>query len=181
MTTANGLPSQQCKFESTHSQHRFYSYSTSNFGCLWFSSPHCPIYLPACVSAGRVYPPGRVDSLYFLGLLKLYGISVAPDADKALEYMRKAAELRQHEAMAALGVMLLHGRGEATWTCLRTTRASREASRVWPVGTTQLPKNQRIECRVFSLRSTNPGTCSCSSSHDFLEISGNRARGKRNH
>ncbi|CAN0366304.1 unnamed protein product, partial [Ectocarpus sp. 8 AP-2014] len=54
---------------------------------------------------------GNRDSLYFLGLLKLYGISVAPDADKALEYMRKAAELRHHEAMAALGVMLLHGRG----------------------------------------------------------------------
>lgn len=52
-----------------------------------------------------------VDSLYFLGLLKLYGISVSPDAAKALEYMRKAAELRHLEAMAALGVMLLHGRG----------------------------------------------------------------------
>lgn len=53
-----------------------------------------------------------VDSLYFLGLLKLYGISVSPDASKALEYMRKAAELRHLEAMAALGVMLLHGRGD---------------------------------------------------------------------
>lgn len=63
--------------------------------------------------AGRVYLPGRVDSLYFLGLLKLYGISVAPDAGKALEYIRKAAELRHHEAMAALGVMLLHGGGDA--------------------------------------------------------------------
>lgn len=52
-----------------------------------------------------------VDSLYFLGLLKLYGISVSPDAAKALEYMRKSAELRHLEAMAALGVMLLHGRG----------------------------------------------------------------------
>lgn len=52
-----------------------------------------------------------IDSLYFLGLLKLYGISVSPDAGKALEYMRKAAELRHLEAMAALGVMLLHGRG----------------------------------------------------------------------
>jgi len=56
--------------------------------------------------------PLLVDSLYFLGLLKLYGISVSPDAGKALEYMRKAAELRHLEAMAALGVMLLHGRGD---------------------------------------------------------------------
>lgn len=54
------------------------------------------------------------DSLYFLGLLKLYGISVSPDAVKALECIRKAAELRHLEAMAALGVMLLHGRGETT-------------------------------------------------------------------
>lgn len=52
------------------------------------------------------------DSLYFLGLLKLYGISVSLDAVKALELMRKAAELRHLEAMAALGVLLLHGRGE---------------------------------------------------------------------
>lgn len=54
------------------------------------------------------------DSLYFLGLLKLYGISVSPDDEKALELMRKAAELRHVEAMAALGVMLLHGRGKPT-------------------------------------------------------------------
>ena len=57
---------------------------------------------------------GFADSLYFLGLLKLYGISVSPDAAKALEFIRKAAELRHLEAMAALGVMLLHGRGETT-------------------------------------------------------------------
>lgn len=57
-------------------------------------------------------PKNAADSLYFLGLLKLYGISVSPDAAKALEYMRKAAELRHLDAMAALGVMLLHGRGD---------------------------------------------------------------------
>lgn len=59
-------------------------------------------------------PNTAADSLYFLGLLKLYGISVSPDAVKALELMRKAAELRHLEAMAALGVMLLHGRGDIT-------------------------------------------------------------------
>ena len=37
---------------------------------------------------------------------------MSPDAGKALEYMRKAAELRHPDAMAALGVMLLHGRGD---------------------------------------------------------------------
>lgn len=37
---------------------------------------------------------------------------MSPDADKALECIRKAAELRLPEAMAALGVMLLHERGE---------------------------------------------------------------------
>ncbi|CAN0365395.1 unnamed protein product, partial [Ectocarpus sp. 13 AM-2016] len=79
------------------------------------------------------------DSLYFLGLLKLYGISVAPDADKALEYMRKAAELRHHEAMAALGVMLLHGRGgsrdfgaAAAW--FRLTAMEGHVEAMWLLG-----------------------------------------------
>lgn len=66
----------------------------------------------ACVA--RACACGFADSLYFLGLLKLYGISVSPDAAKALECIRKAAELRHLEAMAALGVMLLHGRGKTT-------------------------------------------------------------------
>lgn len=65
---------------------------------------------PGCLCRPACLPTS--DSLYFLGLLKLYGISVSPDAGKALEYIRKAAELRHPEAMAALGVMLLHGRGE---------------------------------------------------------------------
>lgn len=55
--------------------------------------------------------PITADSLYFLGLLKLYGISVSPDAAKALEYIRKAAEQRHLDAMVALGIMLFHGQG----------------------------------------------------------------------
>eukprot|EP00904_Undaria_pinnatifida_P009282 jgi/Undpi1/5484/HiC_scaffold_2.g00763.m1 len=85
----------------------------------------------------------HTDSLYFLGLLKLYGISVSPDAGKALECIRKAAELRHLEAMAALGVMLLHGRGcttrgkesvtsistrQTSGSIVRPPRATRKAS-----------------------------------------------------
>lgn len=55
--------------------------------------------------------PITADSLYFLGLLKLYGISVSPDAAKAREYIRKAAEQRHLDAMVALGIMLFHGQG----------------------------------------------------------------------
>lgn len=51
------------------------------------------------------------DSLYFLGLLKLYGISVTSDAVMAVDLLRKSAEMRHPEAMAALGVMLVNGRG----------------------------------------------------------------------
>lgn len=54
------------------------------------------------------------DSLYFLALLKLYGISVTPDEAMALGLMRKAAEQRHPEAIVALGMMLLHGRGKTT-------------------------------------------------------------------
>ena len=68
------------------------------------------------------------DSLYFFGLLKLYGISVSPDPTKARECIRKAAELRHLDAMFALGVILFHGKGAISGTIM----FKRHYKLIWP-------------------------------------------------
>ena len=53
------------------------------------------------------------ESLYFLGLLRLYGQGgVAEDHEKGLAAIREAAELGHVEAETALGMLLLHGVGK---------------------------------------------------------------------
>ena len=57
-------------------------------------------------------PKKPTASLYFLGLLRLYGQGGLPvDPVKAYANIQEAANLDHHEAQTALGLMLLHGHG----------------------------------------------------------------------
>ena len=50
------------------------------------------------------------ESLYFLGLLRLYGAGGLPeDHEKGVASVREAAELGHTEAQTAMGMLLLHG------------------------------------------------------------------------
>lgn len=50
------------------------------------------------------------ESLYFLGLLRLYGAGGLPeDHEKGVAAVREAAELGHTEAQTAMGMLLLHG------------------------------------------------------------------------
>lgn len=54
---------------------------------------------------------GQKDSIYYLGLLKLYGVGLTKNPAVALENFRKAAALGHLEAQTAAAVMLLTGNG----------------------------------------------------------------------
>jgi TPR repeat protein len=54
---------------------------------------------------------GNRDNIYFLGLLKMYGISLQVSARGALENFRKAANLGLPEAMTAFGMCAYSGIG----------------------------------------------------------------------
>ena len=54
---------------------------------------------------------GNKESLYFFGLLKLYGISVLRDEQVASDSFRRAGDLGHPEAATALGTMLSNGIG----------------------------------------------------------------------
>ena len=51
------------------------------------------------------------DNIYFLGLLKLYGISLTRNEEAAAEYFRQAADLGLADAQTAYGIMLVQGLG----------------------------------------------------------------------
>jgi len=53
-----------------------------------------------------------VDALYFLALMRLYGLGVAQDEMRAAELFRRAAEKGHKEAESAMGMLLYHGQGE---------------------------------------------------------------------
>ena len=54
------------------------------------------------------------DSLYFLGLLRLYGQGGLPeDATKAAKNFRHSAEIGHDEAQTAYAMLLYHGHGVA--------------------------------------------------------------------
>jgi ankyrin repeat protein len=54
---------------------------------------------------------GEADALYQLGRLQEQGLGVAPDAERALDYYRRAAELGHAEAAYLLGEAHMKGRG----------------------------------------------------------------------
>lgn len=54
---------------------------------------------------------GNPDNMYFLALLKLYGISVSQNETSAAQYFKKAAILDHVDAQTAYGMMLLTGKG----------------------------------------------------------------------
>jgi TPR repeat protein len=55
------------------------------------------------------------DNLYFLGLLKLYGITVTKDVDGAATAFESAAALGHADAQTALGVMKMKGLGTSIY------------------------------------------------------------------
>ena len=54
---------------------------------------------------------GNKDSIYYFGLLKLYGIVLSKSEAVAASSIKRAAELGHVEATTAYGVLLLHGIG----------------------------------------------------------------------
>ncbi len=52
-----------------------------------------------------------LDNLYFLGLLKLYGITISKDLSGAANSFEKAAKLGNPDAQTALGMMKLKSMG----------------------------------------------------------------------
>ena len=53
----------------------------------------------------------QLDNLYFLGLLKLYGITITKDIVGAASAFESAAALGHADAQTALGVMKMKGLG----------------------------------------------------------------------
>jgi TPR repeat protein len=51
------------------------------------------------------------DNLYFLGLLKLYGITISKDVIGAAQAFEKAAQLGNPDAQTAIGVMKMKAIG----------------------------------------------------------------------
>ncbi len=54
---------------------------------------------------------GNMDNIYFLGLLKMYGISVSKDETAAYQNFVKAAHLGNPDAATAAAVCLMRGIG----------------------------------------------------------------------
>jgi len=54
---------------------------------------------------------GNINSMYFYGLFKLYGISLPKDEKAAAEMFKKAADKEHSESTTAYGMMLMHGLG----------------------------------------------------------------------
>lgn len=54
---------------------------------------------------------GNMDSIYYFGLLKLYGISLSKSESVAAQNIKRAAELGHVEATTAYGVLLMTGIG----------------------------------------------------------------------
>lgn len=52
------------------------------------------------------------DNIYFLGLLKLYGIALTKNEEAAAEYFKQAADLGLADAQTAYGIMLVQGLGK---------------------------------------------------------------------
>lgn len=52
-----------------------------------------------------------IDNLYFLGLLKLYGITISKDVEGAAELFQKAAILGNPDAQTAIGMMKMKSLG----------------------------------------------------------------------
>lgn len=57
------------------------------------------------------YEAGNKESVYFFGLLKMYGISLPKDTAAAVHSFKVASELGHAEAATALGVMYMTGVG----------------------------------------------------------------------
>lgn len=80
------------------------------------------------------------DSLYFLGLLRLYGQGGLPeDHSKGAAYILEAAELGHVEAQGALGMLLLHGvgvkqDGKAAQAWIRRAAKSENRDAQWMLG-----------------------------------------------
>lgn len=51
------------------------------------------------------------DNLYYLGILKLYGITLGRDVKGAAHYFTKAANLGHADSQTAVGMMKLKGTG----------------------------------------------------------------------
>lgn len=82
---------------------------------------------------------GNKESLYFFGLLKLYGISVPRDEQVASDSFRKAGDLGHPEAATALGTMLSNGIGgrkdySAAVTAFRTGIQLGDKNALWLLG-----------------------------------------------
>jgi TPR repeat protein len=54
---------------------------------------------------------GNRDSIYFYGLLKLYGLTLPKNENIAAENFKKAGNMGMPEALTAYGVMLMTGLG----------------------------------------------------------------------
>ena len=52
-----------------------------------------------------------IDNIYFLGLLKMYGISLSQSDEAAVDYFKRAADLGLGDAQTAYGLTLLKGSG----------------------------------------------------------------------
>lgn len=52
-----------------------------------------------------------LDNLYFLGLLKLYGITISKDVQGAAELFEKAALIGNPDAQTAIGMMKMKSIG----------------------------------------------------------------------
>lgn len=52
------------------------------------------------------------DNIYFLGLLKLYGIALTKHAEAACDHFKQAADLGLADAQTAYGIMLVQGSGQ---------------------------------------------------------------------
>jgi TPR repeat protein len=57
------------------------------------------------------FEAGNKESMYFFGILKMYGISLPKDTAAAVKSFKTASELGHAEAATALGVMYMTGVG----------------------------------------------------------------------
>lgn len=81
----------------------------------------------------------NMQSLYYFGILKLYGISVPKDERVAANSFRRAGELGHPEAATALGTMLMNGMGvqrdySAAVAAFRLGIALEDKNALWLLG-----------------------------------------------
>lgn len=81
----------------------------------------------------------NIQSLYFFGILKLYGISVPKDEQVAANSFKRAGELGHPEAATALGTMLMNGMGvqkdySAAVAAFRMGIALEDQNALWLLG-----------------------------------------------